>query len=218
MTTTRSGLPFFRKAWAKRIASFTPPEVSAGRRFRPASLSRLLSAVKGTIRRVSEPTPMSIIFRSAGKASTKERNSRRAASKRVPAGPLAFILAVRSMTTTVSPAGAPKWSSDGSASAAISRIAASNCKIKSRFLRRSQPSRVASGRSFNTRSQIKSAVVLTFNPLGLRLWRNSIRGTAPKITNSADGTLQSMVQVTLLTWRSDFSTNSSKGTRVVVRR
>ena len=58
----------------------------------------------------------------------------------------------------------------------------------------SQPSRVASGRSFNTRSQMKSAVVLTFNPLGLRLCRNRIRGTAPRTTNSANGTPQSMVQ------------------------
>jgi hypothetical protein len=218
IATTRSGVPCLRKPWAKRIASFTLPGASVACRPRASSRSRRASDVKGMSRRGCAPAPITIIFCLAPRPSINASHSRRAISNRATPCSCAFMLALRSMTTTRSPAAAPKKRSHGSASAAISSAAASSCRISSRFFRRSQPSRVPSGRSFRTRSQIKKVAVRSCKPRGLRLCKNRISGTAPASKNSAAGKRQIIGQATLLTWRSVWSTNSSKGTAVDVRR
>ena len=67
-----------------------------------------MSAVKGAMSRGCGPAPMTIIFRAAGSASTSDEKLPSRAVEARPGWPFAFMLALKSTTTTVSPAGAPK--------------------------------------------------------------------------------------------------------------
>ena len=109
------------------------------------------------------------------------------------------MLALKSKTATTSPDVEPKLRKEGSASAAIMATAARICRIKRRLLRRSQPSRVPSGRSLRIRSHRNIVVVPIFRPLGLRLCKNRMSGIAPASNNNAYGRCHNMTQATLLT-------------------
>ena len=106
-TTTRSLLPWRKNEWAKRIVSFTCAGASVGRKSHIKRLIFLLSDVNGNKTRGLGPAPITMILWPDGMSSMSDRNSLRAASNRLPARPSAFMLALKSTTTTSSPTDLP---------------------------------------------------------------------------------------------------------------
>ncbi len=108
---------------------------------------------------------MTIIFWSRRKPSISERNSRRAASKRVPPAPLAFMLAVRSMTTTVSPERCAEMEQRRIGQGGDQRDRGEQLQeSKAGSCAAASPAASPAAARCSTRSQMNSAVVPIFNP------------------------------------------------------
>ena len=187
ITTTRCGPWRLRNVCASSTASFTGASASVADNPSAARRSPARSFVKGWITRGCAAAPMIIIRSPAPSASMRRSSSPRAASQREPDSPAAFMLALRSITTTRSRPPLPTPRSAGHASAVTTAAAVRSCRISGRLRRQSQPRRRPTGLSRSTFSSRKSAVTGSRGPLGRRLLSSRMSGTAPSRMRKAAG-------------------------------